>query len=67
MFQFRVDGLLVAGSNRSPGVDLGYFRRGYSKLFGSLCLMDWMIGISDLEILRRMVKGCEGACSMRIL
>ncbi len=59
--------MFVAGSIKDPIVRfLGKLRRGYSIVFDSLCLMLWTIGISDFEMLWRMVSGCEGAWLSKI-
>ena len=59
--------MFIAGSIKDPIVRLlGKHRRGYSIVFVNLCLMLWTIGISDFEMLWRMVSGCEGAWLSRI-
>ncbi len=59
--------MFVAGSIKDSILRfLGKHRRGYSIVFDSLCLMLWTIGISDFEMLWRMVNGCEGAWLSRI-
>ncbi len=50
--------MFVAGSIKDPIMRLrGKHRRGYSIVFVNLCLMLWTIGISDFEMLWRMVRG----------
>ena len=51
----------IAGSGLYPGLGLGFFMRGNSVIFESLCFMEWIIGVKEFEIFLRMVKGCEGA------
>ena len=50
----------VAGSILYPGLGLGFFMRGKSALFESLCLMEWTIGVREIEMFRRIKRGCEG-------
>ena len=56
----------IAGSILNPALGLGFFMRGKSLLFESLCFMEWMIGIREFEIFWMITKGCEGAWSLRI-
>ena len=56
----------IAGSILNPGLGLGFFMRGKSLLFESLCFMEWMIGIREFEIFWMIMKDCEGTWSLRI-
>ena len=40
--------------------------RGKSIIFESLCFMEWIIGVKEFEIFLRIIRGCEGAWSIRI-
>ena len=57
----RSDWIEIAGSSLHPSLGLGFFMRGNSIIFESLCFMEWIIGVKEFEIFLRIVKGCEGA------
>ena len=61
VFQFKSDGIEIAGSILYPGLGLGFLMRGKSILFESLCFIEWIIGVREFAIFRRIVRGWKGA------